>query len=169
MVRSFPHAPDQKYEVTSLELFFDLVFVFAVSQLSNHLLAHLSWRGAAETLVMLPAVFAVWRSTSWAATMIPVDQPRTQWMLLAVMLLGLFMNASVTGAFTTSGWAFVVPRLLIQPGAHLLDSRQLIRCCAPGSLFPDTPLVHRHVPVVGRGRDREPGSPPAVVGTGRWY
>jgi hypothetical protein len=40
-------------EITSLELFFDLVFVFAVSQLSHHLLAHTDWRGAAETLVML--------------------------------------------------------------------------------------------------------------------
>src|SRR5438067_13405940 len=104
-VPSLPHAPDQKYEVTPLELFFDLVFVFAVSQLSRHLLAHLTWRGAAETLVMLRAVYAVWYSTSWAATMIPADQPRTQWMVLTVMLLGLFMNASVTLAFATSGWA----------------------------------------------------------------
>ena len=56
---SSPHAPDQKYEVTPLELFFDLVFVFAVAQLSHHLLEHLSWRGAAETLVLLLAVSAV--------------------------------------------------------------------------------------------------------------
>jgi low temperature requirement protein LtrA len=113
---SSPNAPDQRYEVTPLELFFDLVYVFAVAQLSHHLLEHLSWRGAAETLVMLLAIFAVWYYTSWAATMIPVDQSRTLWMVLAVMLLGLFMNASVTGAFTTSGWAFVVPFLLIQLG-----------------------------------------------------
>ena len=37
-------------------------------------------------------------------------------MILAVMLLGLFMNASVTRAFTTSAWAFVIPLLLIQLG-----------------------------------------------------
>jgi len=92
------------------------VFVFAVSQLSQHLLTHLSWRGAAETLVLLLAVFTVWFSTSWSATMIRADQSRTLWMMLTVMLLGLFMNASVTRAFTTSGWAFVVPLLLIQLG-----------------------------------------------------
>ena len=113
---SSPNASDQRYEVTPLELFFDLVFVFAVAQLSHHLLEHLSWRGAAETLVMLLAIFAVWFYTRWAATMIPADQSRTLWMVLAVMLLGLFMNASVTGAFTTSGWAFVVPFLLTQLG-----------------------------------------------------
>jgi low temperature requirement protein LtrA len=56
--------PQQEYRVTPLELFFDLVFVFGVSQLSHHLLSQLSWRGAAETLVMLLAIFAVWFSTS---------------------------------------------------------------------------------------------------------
>lgn len=106
----------QKYEVTPLELFFDLVFVFAVLQLSHHLSTHVSWRGAVETLVMLLAVLTVWSYTSWAATMIPADRLRTRWMVLAVMFLGLFMNASVTRAFTTSGWAFVIPLLLIQLG-----------------------------------------------------
>lgn len=111
-------APGQTYEVTPLELFFDLVFVFAVSQLSNHLLTNLSWRGALETLVLLRAVFGAWYATSWVATMIPADEPRTRRMVLAVMLLGLFMNAALTGAFTssTSGWAFVIPLVLIQVG-----------------------------------------------------
>ena len=110
-------SPEKKYEATpSLELIFDLVFAFAVSQLSRHLLTHLSWRGASETLVMMLAVFTVWFTTSWSATIIRVDQSRTRWLLLAVMLLSLFMNASVTRAFTTSGWAFVIPLLLIQLG-----------------------------------------------------
>src|ERR671911_4817 len=65
---------------------------------------------------MLRAVYAVWYSTSWAATMVPADQSRTRRMVLTVMLLGLFMNASVTRAFTTSGWTFVIPLLLIQLG-----------------------------------------------------
>jgi low temperature requirement protein LtrA len=113
---SIQETPKQAYEVTPLELFFDLVFVFGVSQLSHHLLSYLSWRGAAETLVMLLAIFAVWFSTSWSATMFPVDEPRMRWMMLTVMLLGLFMNASVTRAFTTSPWPFILPFLLIQLG-----------------------------------------------------
>lgn len=122
-------APKQKYDATLLELFFDLVFVFAVSQLSHHLSAHLSCRGAAETLVMLVAVLTVWTYTSWAATMISAEQSRTKWMILAVMLLGLFMNASVTRAFTTSGWAFVIPLLLIQLGRTawtILNSKKAV-------------------------------------------
>jgi hypothetical protein len=44
------------------------VFVFAVSQLSDHLLTHLNWLGAAETAVLLVAVFSVWAYTSFEAT-----------------------------------------------------------------------------------------------------
>jgi Bacterial low temperature requirement A protein (LtrA) len=57
----------QRDAVSPLELFFDLVFVFAVSQLSHHLLDHLTWRGAAETLVLLIAVFGIWSGTSFEA------------------------------------------------------------------------------------------------------
>ncbi len=95
--------PDRKYEVSPLELLFDLVFAFAISKLSQHLLTHLSWRGGAETLVMLLAVFAAWFTTSWSATLVRADQSRTRWLMLTVMLLGLFMNAAVTRAFTHSG------------------------------------------------------------------
>ena len=73
-------------------------------------------RGAAETLVMLLAIFAVLFTTSWSATMIRADQSRIRWLMLVVMLLGLFMKASVTRAFTFSGWAFVIPLLMIQLG-----------------------------------------------------
>ena len=107
-----PRDPTEEHRTaTPLELFFDLVFVFAVSRLSHHLLEHLSWRGVTETLVMLLAIFSVWAYTSWAAIMLAADQSRTTGMVLAVMLLGFFMNASVTSAFTTSGWAFILGAL----------------------------------------------------------
>jgi len=121
--------PEQKYEVTPLELFFDVVFVFAVSQLSLHLSANLTWRGTAETLVMLLAIFAVWFTTSWSATIVRADRSRTRWLIFVVMLLSLFMNASVTRAFTTSGWAFVLPLVVIQLGCAiwtLINSRDAV-------------------------------------------
>lgn len=107
---------NRAYEVTPLELFFDLVFAFAVSQLSHHLAENLSWHGVMETLVMLLAILAVWSYTSWAATIIHVSQSGARWMVLTVMLLGLFMNASVSTAFDAFSWAFAVPMLLIKLG-----------------------------------------------------
>jgi low temperature requirement protein LtrA len=39
---------DGDQRATSLELFYDLVFVFAVTQVSHHLLDDLTWRGAGQ-------------------------------------------------------------------------------------------------------------------------
>ena len=116
-------SPAQSVErdvVSPLELFFDLVFVFAVSQLSHHLLDHLSWRGAAETLVLLIAVYGVWSGTSFEATLLHIARSHARWLLLAVMLVGLFMNAAIADAFETGGWAFVIPLLVIQAGRSIL-------------------------------------------------
>lgn len=110
---------ENEYRVAPIELFFDLVFVFALIQLSHHLVDHLSWRGVAETAVMLVAVLSVWSFTSWTATLIPVHKPGSAWMVLTVMLLGLLMNASISKAFATASWGFVVPLLLIHLGRTL--------------------------------------------------
>jgi low temperature requirement protein LtrA len=112
-------SPGQSVErdaVSPLELFFDLVFVFAVSQLSHHLLEDLTWRGAAETLVLLIAVYGVWSGTSFEATLLNIGRSQAQWMLLA----GLFMNAAIADAFETGGLAFVIPLLVIQAGRSIL-------------------------------------------------
>lgn len=110
----------EKYEISPLELFFDLVFVFAVSQLSSHLLDNLSWRGMAEMIVLLIAVYEVWSYTSFEATLIHVGKTQTQWMMLVVMLLGLFMNASINHAFEGVAWTFVIPFLIIQMGSGII-------------------------------------------------
>jgi low temperature requirement protein LtrA len=110
----------QREAVSPLELFFDLVFVFAVSQLSHHLLDHLTWRGAAETLVLLIGVFGIWSGTSFEATLLHIARSHARWLLLAVMLVGLFMNAAIADAFEVGGWAFVVPLLVIQAGRSIL-------------------------------------------------
>jgi low temperature requirement protein LtrA len=102
--------------VTRLELFFDLVFVFALSQLSHHLLEHPSWVAAGETFVLLLAVYKVWVYTTWAATLLDTSRFEVQWMLLIVMLITLFMNASIGSAFGAFGWLFAASYLLVQLG-----------------------------------------------------
>lgn len=113
---------DLAREVGPLELFFDLVFVFAVSQLSHHLLTHLNWRGAGEAAVLLVAVFGVWSYTSFEATSRDVERKDTQRTLLAVMFLGLVMNASIGSAFSSGPWPFVVPYLISQIGPTAVTS-----------------------------------------------
>jgi low temperature requirement protein LtrA len=160
----------QREAVSPLELFFDLVFVFAVSQLSHHLLDHLSWRGAAETLVLLIAVFGIWSGTSFEATLLHIGRSQARWLLLAVMLAGLFMNAGVQNAFEAGGWAFVVPLLVIQAGRSILMvvvalirmlrehyARLLCWIMATAPLWIAGAVVHSEGPVavvVGGGGDR---------------
>ena len=103
-------------QVRPLELFFDLVFVFAVSQLTHHLADELNWRGAAETLVLLIAVFSVWSYTSWGSTLPGVPRATHQWTILAVMVVGLLMNAGISDAFTETPFFFVVPYLACRIG-----------------------------------------------------
>jgi low temperature requirement protein LtrA len=103
-------------EVAPLELFFDLVYVFAIGQLSHQLLAHPTWTGAVQALVLYLAVYAAWAYTTWAVTIVPAEGPRTQRMLLVVMLVGLLMNAAIPRAFDDAGWVFVATYLLIHIG-----------------------------------------------------
>ena len=58
-----------------MELFFDLVFVFAVTQLSHYLLEHHDWRGILQTLVMFLAVWWAWIYTAWATNWLDPDLP----------------------------------------------------------------------------------------------
>ncbi|MFE7595300.1 low temperature requirement protein A [Kitasatospora sp. NPDC057512] len=95
--------------VSPLELFFDLVFVFAVGQLAEHLHEELSWRGAGESAVMLVAVLSCWALTSFDATFLDVELPRTRWLVLTVMGLGLYANAQIPHAFAGRPWAFALP------------------------------------------------------------
>jgi low temperature requirement protein LtrA len=54
--------------VTPLELFFDLVYVFAIGQLSHHLLEHVDLRTGAETAILTLGVFYAWCMVAWGRT-----------------------------------------------------------------------------------------------------
>jgi hypothetical protein len=79
--------------VTPLELFFDLVYVFAVTQLSHRLLDHLTVRGALETLLLL-VVCSAWVGTAWITNWFDPDRSPVRLMLVAVMLASLIMSVA---------------------------------------------------------------------------
>jgi low temperature requirement protein LtrA len=85
--------------VTFVELFFDLVFVFAVTQLSHTLLEHLTLVGALQTLFLLLAVWWVWMYTCWFTNWVDPDRPPVRALIFALMLAGLLLSASLPHAF----------------------------------------------------------------------
>jgi low temperature requirement protein LtrA len=93
-------------QVTALELFFDLVFVFAVTQLSHRLLEHLTLVGALETLFLLFAVWWAWIHTTWFANWFDPERPPVRALLVAVMLASLFMSVAIPEAFAERGLMF---------------------------------------------------------------
>ncbi len=92
--------------VTYVELFFDLVFVFAVTQLSHTLLEHLTLTGALQTAFLLLAVWWVWMYTCWFTNWIDPDKAPVRMMMFALMLAGLLLSASIPQAFGHQGLLF---------------------------------------------------------------
>src|ERR687893_2190708 len=101
---------------TSLELFFDLVFVFAVTQLSHRLLDHLTIRGAVEALLLLSVVWSAWVGTTWVTNWFDPDQLPVRLMLVAVMLASLLMSVAIPEAFGERGLMFALAYVAIQVG-----------------------------------------------------
>ena len=97
-------------KVGMVELFFDLVFVFAVTQLSHSLLAHLSLSGAAQIALLLPAVWWVWIYTSWSTNWLNPERIPVRLCLFALMIAGLVLSAVDSGSVRRP-WRIVRTRL----------------------------------------------------------
>ena len=110
-------------KVEMVELFFDLVFVFAITQLSHGLLAELSGTNTLRIGILLLAVWWVWICTSWITNWLDPNRPPVRSMLFVLMLVGLVLSASIPEAFGSTqddkGWAFALAYVLMQVGRTL--------------------------------------------------
>jgi low temperature requirement protein LtrA len=98
--------PGETPGVTTVELFFDLVYIFAVTQLSHSLYEHLTGRGAVETLVLFLAVWWAWNYTAWATNWVDPDHAAVRLLMVVLMLISLVMSAAIPDAFGSRGAAF---------------------------------------------------------------
>jgi low temperature requirement protein LtrA len=106
-------------KVANVELFFDLVFVFAVTQLSHSLLAHLSLGGALQVALLLLAVWWVWIYTSWVTNWLDPERIPVRVCLFALMLAGLVLSVAIPEAFGARGLAFATAYAFMQVGRTL--------------------------------------------------
>jgi low temperature requirement protein LtrA len=105
--------------VTHIELFFDLVYVFAVTQLSHFLLAGPTAgavRTGIEAAVLLIMVWQLWAYTTWVTNWLDPDLIAVRLLLLALAVISLVMSAALPSAFTGSGLIVGVAYLVMQVG-----------------------------------------------------
>lgn len=109
-------APHQHHRVTYVELFFDLVFVFAITQISHTLLAHFTPLGVLQTTILFLAVWWVWIFTSWITNWLDPERTPVRVMLFVLMIFGLLLSTSIPKAFETRGLAFALAFVAMQVG-----------------------------------------------------
>ncbi|MDE3130822.1 MAG: low temperature requirement protein A [Acidobacteriota bacterium] len=110
-----------------MELFFDLVYVFAFTQLSELLYDHLGWIGGAEVAVIFTALWWSWSYTAWATGWVDPERVAVAALLGVLMLASLVMAASILDAFAQRGEAFAGAYVALQ----LLRSGFMVRAFGP--------------------------------------
>ncbi|MCG7216291.1 low temperature requirement protein A [Paenibacillus mucilaginosus] len=103
-------------KVSFIELFFDLIFVFAVTQLSHSFLEEMSMHGAVQLVLLTMAVWWVWIFTAWVINWLNPETLPVRLMLIGLMLLGLILSASIPEAFESRGLYFAAAYVLFQVG-----------------------------------------------------
>lgn len=101
------------------ELFYDLVFVFAITQLSHALLEHQTPLGFLETGMLFLAIWWTWIFTAWVTNWLDPEKSRVRLMLFALMAAGLVVSMSIPTAFAERGAVFAIGFVTIQVGRTL--------------------------------------------------
>ena len=121
---------------TPLELFFDLVFVFAFTQVTSFLSDHLTWTGMLQGAALLAALWWAWICYSWLTNAVPAEEALSaRLVILSAMAAMLVVSLAVPDAFGDSQTSEIgsfrlfrrLLRLLIEADRGFSDSfRRLI-------------------------------------------
>ena len=113
--------------ITFVELFFDLVYVFAVTQISHVLIEHLGFAGAGRAAFLLLVVWWAWIYTTWMVNWFDPDSPPVRIALIGVMGASLVLAAALPEAFGKHGGLFVLAYVGLQVGRNATAAALLPR------------------------------------------
>ncbi|MEV4623005.1 low temperature requirement protein A [Asanoa sp. NPDC049573] len=108
-----PTPDEPAVRVTTLELFFDLVFVFTITQLTDVLAEHLDWHTLGESVLMLGLIWWMYSGYAWLTNAVAPSSTFRRSMLLIGMAGFLVIALSIPEAFGDNGWAFGVGYLIV--------------------------------------------------------
>jgi low temperature requirement protein LtrA len=99
--------------VSSFELFFDLVFVFAFTQVTASLAHDATWAGLGQGVLVFAMLWWAWGAYAWLTNAVPTDQVAPRLVVLAAMASMLVVALAVPGAFDDSGPAFGIAYMVV--------------------------------------------------------
>jgi low temperature requirement protein LtrA len=99
--------------VSTLELFFDLVFVFTITQLTDVMVHHLDRVGLGRVLLMLWLIWWMYSGYAWLTNAVAPSSTIRRTLLLSGMAGFLVIALAIPDAFDGSGWAFGAGYLLV--------------------------------------------------------
>ena len=102
--------------VTNVELFFDLVYVFAVTQISHYLLAYPTVTGALRAGLLLTMIWLAWAYTTWVTNWLDPERIPVRLLLLGLAGVSLVMSAALPAAFSARGLAVGAAYAVMQIG-----------------------------------------------------
>ena len=94
--------------VSPLELFFDLVFVLAITQCAALMVHHPTWDGLAQGLLVLGVLWWTWVAWSWLTSVVDPEDDRVRMVIFAAMAAVLVLALCVPRAFGSLGLLFAV-------------------------------------------------------------
>src|SRR5215203_5910805 len=109
---SVPDAAGTEQRTTPAELFWDLVFVFAVTQVTTLLYTDLSWAGFGRAMLVLALVWWAWSAFVWAMNAHDPDYLRVRGVLFLAMIFAFLVALSVPRAFGEAAVAISMALLL---------------------------------------------------------
>jgi low temperature requirement protein LtrA len=115
--------------VSTLELFFDLVFVFTVTQLTDVLVHHLDGVGLGQVLLMLGVIWWMYSGYAWLTNAVAPNSTTRRTLLLTGMAGFLVMALAIPTAFGAAGWAFGAAYMVV----NLVHTTLFIRADNSGS------------------------------------
>ena len=103
-----------EHRVTPLELFLDLVFVFAITQVTTLLADDPTWGGVLRGMLVLAALWWAWSVYAWLTSALDVDEGGIRLVMLASMGAMFGVALAVPGAFGDDAVLFGVAYLLVR-------------------------------------------------------
>ena len=103
-----------EHEVTPVELFFDLVFVFAITQVTRLFVQEPTWLGLLRGMLVLAAVWWAWNAFAWLTSAENIDEGGVRLAILGTTALMLGVALAVPRAFARDAILFAVAYFLVR-------------------------------------------------------